>query len=424
MSYPSYPTTISGKIFTVPPTSADSGRYQFINLQNAEPNLGLPVLSSSGATQYALLSDPLSGIRNWSNNTIAVNGSNVGVGTDIPNQKLTVVGNLSVTGNIFGNIQALTGQQLQAAGKITQVQFNGGGVLSGDGGFTYLVAQSALVVGAGNASNSVYGSILGGSSNTISVSSPAGIVGGSSNIVNNQFGYILGGAQNKIAGDYGIVGGGLGNQVQGTYGVIGGGTYNTEQGYSNFIGAGTNNTVNGFYSLVAGGLNNQVTNDYSAIIGGQYNTSSKANTFILGSYINAISSNYTYVNNLSSQGLVTSQYVSIGTNSTANALTVVGNISASGIIYGNVNTPVSAAAGGSNTMVQYNGNGSFAGDSGFTYVASSSTVSTVNFNTNSLKFNSLSALSANNVASVTATNSFITITVGNSSLAIPLYRYF
>ena len=422
----SKPASLNGKLLTVPPTSADSGRYTFINLENAEPNLGLPVLSSGGLQEYFLLSDPISGNRIWSNaNTIAVSGTNIGIGTDQPSQKLTVVGNISATGTIYGTIviPPVTAVAV-AGGKNTTVQFNSNGVLSGDGGFTYNVSTSSIKVGSLNTAAGNYNSILGGTVNTIANIPGASIVGGSTNTINNQYSIIAGGQGNTANGDYAVIGGGLNNQVQSTLGVIGGGQYNTDQGVANFIGAGANNTVNGQYSLIAGGLQNQVTGDYSAILGGQYNVANRANTFILGSYITTVSANYAYVNNLSSQGVITSQYVSIGTNSTANALTVAGNISASGNIFGTFAAPISAAAAGTNTQIQYNNNGVFGAHGNLTFNSSTNTFATPNVAANTLNFSSLSSLSATTAKSVTATDAYLTIQVGTSALAFQLFRYF
>lgn len=50
---------VSGKIKTTPATSADAGRSSFIDLQNAEPNLGVP------ATNGYILSGNTDGTRSW-----------------------------------------------------------------------------------------------------------------------------------------------------------------------------------------------------------------------------------------------------------------------------------------------------------------------------------------------------------------------
>ena len=77
------PHTISGKVRVRTPTQAEalSSRYIFLNLQNAEPNLGVPMPAGvkpddyigDPGVRYALLSNnnsgPLSGWRVWSYDT-------------------------------------------------------------------------------------------------------------------------------------------------------------------------------------------------------------------------------------------------------------------------------------------------------------------------------------------------------------------
>ena len=63
------------------------------------------------------------------------------------------------------------------------------------------------------------------------------------------------------------------------------------------------NVVTGSATSILGGLSNTADGDSSSIIGGKNNnTNNKYNVFILGSNITATTDNYTYVNNLSSQG--------------------------------------------------------------------------------------------------------------------------
>jgi len=58
-------------------------------------------------------------------------------------------------------------------------------------------------------------------------------------------------------------------------------------------------------------LNNALSGNYSAIVGGQNNVTSQNNTFLLGSNLSAVSANYTYVNNLSSQGTIAAANITI-----------------------------------------------------------------------------------------------------------------
>lgn len=75
----------------------------------------------------------------------------------------------------------------------------------------------------------------------------------------------------------------------------------------NFGGAVKNNIGVGSVDLqYSGNAAFQVpSGNYSAILGGQNNSSSANNTFILGSNLSASQANFTYVNNISSQGIIT-----------------------------------------------------------------------------------------------------------------------
>jgi hypothetical protein len=138
-----------------------------------------------------------------------------------------------------------------------------------------------------------------------------------------------------------------------------GGVDNTVSGGGSTIVNGSDNRIDADYAIIGNGVNNYIasTGDYGAIIGGVNNTLSHSNSFILGSNIVTHLENFTYTNNLSvlsgssvggdlqvdgnaelgfSQGqtslYVTNQLVGINTESPNEALTVVGNISASGNI--------------------------------------------------------------------------------------------
>jgi hypothetical protein len=71
------------------------------------------------------------------------------------------------------------------------------------------------------------------------------------------------------------------------------------------VAGGQGNTASGYASNVAGGQGNIASGDYSAILGGNNNnTNNQTYTFIIGQGITASQPNYTYVNNISSQGLI------------------------------------------------------------------------------------------------------------------------
>jgi len=99
-----------------------------------------------------------------------------------------------------------------------------------------------------------------------------------------------------------------------------------------FIG---NNSASGLFSNVLGGQNNIASGDYSSVIGGHDNNSNNvSNVVILGTNITASLPDYTYVNNLSSQGNInisngTFNTVGGNSNNWNNVYTSVNSTSAS-----------------------------------------------------------------------------------------------
>ena len=147
------------------------------------------------------------------------------------------------------------------------------------------------------------------------------------------------------------------NEVFGTFAGVLNGFSNNVSGSSSSIVNGENNTIESNFSLIGNGSNNTITltADNGAIIGGSNNNLAHCNSFIVGSDITSHLENFTYTNNLSVVGnvysegdlyisgtvelgdseattslYVTDNLVGINTESPSEALTVVGNISASG----------------------------------------------------------------------------------------------
>lgn len=103
---------------------------------------------------------------------------------------------------------------------------------------------------------------------------------------------IVAGENNTVTTNRSFIGAGRNNLITGnTDSVIGGGSFNSSSNSCTFIGGGSNNILTG--SAVS-----------SSIIGGLNNSSSLANTHIIGSNITADKANYTYVNNIHIDGVV------------------------------------------------------------------------------------------------------------------------
>jgi hypothetical protein len=251
--------------------------------------------------------------------------------------------------------------------------FVGGGSLNTASG-----NYNAVVGGQCNfASCGVHNTIGGGWANCIFSGSCNTISGGRNNIINvagtGNSNTISGGYNNLIqAGSYNFIGNGYTNShtCKSYMAVLGGGRNNTASGcYSSILGGAFNcacclagcsvvgggcrntvtsnyasvfggacNTASGAYSNVAGGWCNTASGNYSSILGGNNNnTNNQACSFIIGQGITASQPNYTYVNNLSSQG----------------------NIVATGAVYGS--TGVSFLIGVTTYTFQLSDNGNLIG---------------------------------------------------------------
>jgi alpha-tubulin suppressor-like RCC1 family protein len=171
---------------------------------------------------------------------------------------------------------------------------------------TFNVTGSASNIGGGNFNNvlSAFSSVLGGKYNTAS-GYYSNITGGFSGQASGRYSNIAGGVCNTASGYGASIAGGTGNVASGSNATIGAGAYNTASNSSTFIGGGRCNTASGVRSIVIGGLNNTASGNYSFVAGSSANnTKGFSHAFILGTGLSAASANYTYVNNISSQGIV------------------------------------------------------------------------------------------------------------------------
>jgi len=164
------------------------------------------------------------------------------------------------------------------------------------------------VIGGGvaNTATGCYSTVAGGWQNCITQLSGNGgygstISGGYGNcICNVSWASNIGGGGNNLISDNGnsVVAGGWQNHINAnstcsnSYGTIGGGIYNSSCATNTTIGGGCGNVINANNSGILGGYNNAIG-------------VSAHDSFIIGSNIAAVSANYTYVNNLSSQGIIT-----------------------------------------------------------------------------------------------------------------------
>jgi len=194
---------------------------------------------------------------------------------------------------------------------------------------------------SGNLASGPYSVVVGGCRCNCATAAGSVVVGGDRNTACGACSFLGSGKLNTASGTYAFVGSGLSNVACGGNSVLGGGYQNcscgtmsaivggryncTSSGYS-FIGGGCYNTASGCLAVVTGGFRNTASGAYSFVAGGSANdTKGFANTFILGTGLSANQANYTYVNNLSVQGNISSNtiytataYLSANTTAIAN----------------------------------------------------------------------------------------------------------
>jgi hypothetical protein len=188
---------------------------------------------------------------------------------------------------------------------------------------------STIGGGKCNTASGNYSTISGGSQNTINDDFGNGnsaISGGHRNTTSAYYSNIAGGNFNTICNNAAgsNISGGCCNTVSGRYSNVAGGYSNTACGdNTSTVSGGACNTASGRYSNIAGGYCNIASGQQSFVAGGSgNNTKGFTNTFILGSNLSASQANFTYVNNLTSQGVVNAVSTNLGTTSSIAGLNV------------------------------------------------------------------------------------------------------
>ena len=96
------------------------------------------------------------------------------------------------------------------------------------------------------------------------------------------------------------------NTVSQIYASVLGGYNNDISGGGSSVINGEDNDISGDFSLIGAGLKNKInaSGDYSFIAAGSGNLINHSNVFTLGSNLSSHASNFTYVNNISAQGIL------------------------------------------------------------------------------------------------------------------------
>lgn len=261
----------------------------------------------------------------------------------------TIVSNLSSCGNIYGTFYgdgANITNVLHVFDKIYNAGTCTGAIQPISGANTSSGYYSNIVGGKNNKASVSYSAVIGGACNI--ASGQYSIVGGCCNTASSQASTIVNGATNTASSTYSSVLNGKCNTASGNYATVLGGICNNTNSQSNtfilgscitatlpnytyvnnlsspgsiyakyLFGDGTNLTSTTYLysktcnqsvatnSIIPKLGNNTASGYYSFIAGGSANnTNGLSNVFILGTGLSAISANYTYVNNISSRGIV------------------------------------------------------------------------------------------------------------------------
>lgn len=352
-------TLLSGKVKKVPSANADPNRYSFLNLQNAEPDLGVPSANGSFFTSTT------TGTRSW---TSAITAS----GSQILIENLAVNGesNLGSVGNVLiyggnsgqalvtdgnGNLSWATTSGVPG-GSNTAVQFNSNGNFGGSNVFTYddsnnvLTAPNIVISGTTDLGDLANVTITGGSANYVITTDGAGNLSwtaqsGTSNLVAPMPYYIATACSYTVS-----------NNFQGLFSVP--------------IEIDGNLTVDGVLVQVEGALtttNGQIIfNQDGNLIGDSNLMFYQANTTFAANNLTALNSaNLGNVGNLTITGGSAGYYLQ--TDGAGNLSWAAGGGGGNG------------SPGGANTYVQYNNAGSFSGSSAFVFNESNYTVTVTNF---------------------------------------------
>ncbi len=199
------------------------------------------------------------------------------------------------------------GQSNAATGNQSSI---GGGYLNTAGG-----SRSTVGGGYRNYATGPYTTIAGGNYGR-ATGNNAFIGGGYYQLASGNFSTIGGGIYGQSTGYVSVIGGGSANRALANCSTVGGGRTNciTAPAIESVIAGGKNNVVGsgslafGCRSFIGGGNGNHICAADSGILGGISNRvlSAHAASFIIGTGITSSAACTTFVNNLSSQGIINS----------------------------------------------------------------------------------------------------------------------
>jgi hypothetical protein len=290
----------------------------------------------------------------------------------------TASGNYSVIGGGCNNIAS--GSCAFTGGGYSNCSTGGGTSVVGGTFNNACAGYSSVVGGFFNCAHGSYSSVVGGCFN-VATGAYSHVGGGSQNCSIGTRSSVGGGYQVKARGNQSFAGGGTMNEACGVYSFVGAGFLNCAVDNStavvggclnkaccteSFIGGGYGNTTSSNCAIVVGGKCNVASGSCSIIIGGGYNYATGINSIVVGgghstsqsTCLNCAKATHSGILGGKANVIDTSHTCSfiIGTNITSNAActTFVNNLSSQGILNGNSITSNEGIKVGGDSIISCN----------------------------------------------------------------------
>ncbi len=239
---------------------------------------------------------------------------NIGIGTDMPEERLHVAGNVYIDGNLrIEELLPIVSDSILVVDESGNIGWMNISDFTGSGGGLWQITVTTLgdtvITPIGNWGLARFGNILHGTSAeshvNLGVSCVTGaegenrqnitVSGGFENTASGASSTISGGLSNIASENGGVIGGGLMNTVSGQISTIAGGGGNIASGNSSTITGGTYNIADGAYATVGGGTYSEAGGDFSTVGGGSTNSASGYGALISGGALGRADGNYSTV---------------------------------------------------------------------------------------------------------------------------------
>jgi len=309
------------------------------------------------------------------------NYSNIGSG-----YRNETLGSYSVVGGGFQN-KAHCSMGVVGGGKANKAL--SGCSFVGGGGYNCANGNYAAIAGGKNNKASGSCSFVGGGTCNIATANTSSVVGGTGNVVSGYRSTVGGGYYNYATGNYSFVGGGTRSAACGNYSFVGSGQYKNEaKGNCSFVGTGlygcacgtgsviingSFNCATGFKGTIANGYYIRAAGSYSFVGNGLRNCANGPSTFVgSGNYNCAIGNCSSIINGANNKASGSNSFIAggvlncvnvghtcafiIGTGITSNAActTFVNNLSSQGIVNGCSITSYEGVKVGSGSIISCN----------------------------------------------------------------------